>query len=259
MVHQSTEFRTGWVASIVFHLMLVALFFFVRTTPHLSEAQFVEMTWGVLASGDVLVPESIASLENSAAQQADFAEVNSVELPLRTLTRNDEEIISIPKSKKIISADAPTIVSRENKITSTEEKKNTTTLNSTGAKEIIAGENTTGARNVAAAPYGSSGGGNGSGDRISFQVQWSDGGNRKLLYGEPPSYPAGVNVQAQIKLQLVVLVNGSVKFAQPVQKGNTRLENAALRRVRLWKFEPLQSAQPQVEQTAIVTFNFKLK
>jgi TonB family protein len=50
-----------------------------------------------------------------------------------------------------------------------------------------------------------------------------------------------------------------VKSLNPIQKANERLEEAALEKVRFWRFEPLSSTQPQVDQTCTITFNFKLK
>jgi outer membrane biosynthesis protein TonB len=68
-----------------------------------------------------------------------------------------------------------------------------------------------------------------------------------------------VNVEAQIKIQTVVLPDGSVKAVQPLQKGNTKLEEVAMKELRFWRFEPLRRPQPQIEQTCIVTFLFRLK
>ena len=97
------------------------------------------------------------------------------------------------------------------------------------------------------------------GSGVGYAIQWGGGGKRKLLEGNAPKYPAGVNQRAQIKLKVVVLPNGIVKSAQPIQKANTKLENAALKEVRLWKFEALPTAQKQKEQTCQITFNFDLK
>jgi TonB family protein len=72
-------------------------------------------------------------------------------------------------------------------------------------------------------------------------------------------YPAGVNISAQIKLKVRVQPDGIVRSVAPAQKGDTRLENAAISKVKLWKFEPLLSSQAQMEQECSITFNFTLK
>jgi outer membrane biosynthesis protein TonB len=94
---------------------------------------------------------------------------------------------------------------------------------------------------------------------VSFSIQWMQGGTRRKLSGDLPKYPAGTNVEAQIKILTVVLPDGSVKSTQPAQKANTAMEDAAMKEVRFWKFEPLRSSQPQQDQTCVVTFLFTLR
>lgn len=101
--------------------------------------------------------------------------------------------------------------------------------------------------------------GSGSGEGYGFSMSWLRGGTRRKLSGALPKYPPGVNVEAQISILAVVAPDGSIKSVQPAQKANTRLEDAAMKELRYWKFEPLRSSAPQVDQTCIVTFNFKLK
>jgi TonB family protein len=96
------------------------------------------------------------------------------------------------------------------------------------------------------------------GKALFGSVQWIGGGKRKKVSGDLPRYPAGVNVQAQIKIEAVVAPNGTVKSTKPAQKANARLEDAAMRELRRWRFEPLPRTLPQREQRCVVTFNFKL-
>jgi hypothetical protein len=101
--------------------------------------------------------------------------------------------------------------------------------------------------------------GSGSGAADGFSMSWLRGGTRRKLSGALPKYPAGVNVEAQISILTVVAPDGSIKSVQPAQKANTQLEDAAMKELRYWKFEPLRSSAPQIDQTCVVTFNFKLK
>ncbi len=101
--------------------------------------------------------------------------------------------------------------------------------------------------------------GSGSGDSFGYSMSWLRGGTRRRLSGELPKYPNGVNVEAQISILAVVSPDGSIKSVQPAQKANTQLENAAMKELRYWKFEPLRSSAPQIDQSCVVTFNFKLK
>jgi len=60
-------------------------------------------------------------------------------------------------------------------------------------------------------------------------------------------------------MEAVVTPDGKVKSVRPAQKGNARLEDAASRVLRTWRFEPLPRAFPQRDQRCLVTFNFTLR
>ena len=109
-------------------------------------------------------------------------------------------------------------------------------------------------------PYGLGSGENGDGDGSgTFSLQWLHGMTRRKLSGELPKYPQGATVSAQVRILTIVFPDGTVRSVQPEQKANSLLEEAAMKAVRFWKFEPLGSSLPQVEQTCIITFSFKLK
>ncbi len=101
--------------------------------------------------------------------------------------------------------------------------------------------------------------GNGLGDSFGYSTSWLGGGTRKKISGALPQYPPGVNVEAQISIVAVVSPDGSVKSVRPAQKANNELENAAMRQLRYWKFEPLRRSAPQIDQSCVVSFLFKLK
>jgi TonB family protein len=106
--------------------------------------------------------------------------------------------------------------------------------------------------------FGSGEGGDGDGSGV-FSMQWLHGMTRRKLSGELPKYPQGATVSAQVRILTVVFPDGTVRSVQPEQKANRFLEEAAMKAVRFWKFEPLGSSFPQVEQSCIITFSFKLK
>jgi TonB family protein len=108
--------------------------------------------------------------------------------------------------------------------------------------------------------YGLGNGGNGDGeDGGGYSMKWLQGTTRRKISGELPKYPAGTNVTAQVKILATVLPDGTVRSVQPVQKADRALEDAAMKTIRLWKFEPLGASMSQVEQSCVVTFYFKLK
>ena len=94
---------------------------------------------------------------------------------------------------------------------------------------------------------------------MAYSMLWGDGGKRRLLVGDLPVYPDGVNVEAQIRIEAVVMPGGKVKSMRPVQKGNTRLEESAMSEVKDWVFEPLARNARQSDQTCVITFNFVLR
>lgn len=259
MVHASHEHRTGWVVSILFHILLGITLYFSTVHQYVIEPQFVEMTWGSITSTEIPIPE-IPPAENSSVQSGEQQQQNdnSVTLPARRFIDLSNEAISVQSKSKTITADAPTL-QNSGKSAATVDKRSNYYSSGPGSKENLVGKSS-GTTNVqTATPYGSGTDPGALGSMPSFSMVWAGGGSRKLMLGDMPAYPSGVNVEAQIKLRVIVLPNGAVRSVQPAQKGNTRLENVSINKVRLWKFEPLLSAQPQVEQICTITFNFKLK
>jgi hypothetical protein len=101
--------------------------------------------------------------------------------------------------------------------------------------------------------------GNGEGGGIGYSMKWLAGGTRRKVAGQLPKYPEGSRVEAEIRLYAVVSPGGLIEALHPVEKADSRLEDAALKEVRYWKFEPLKPSQPQVNQTCEITFLFTLK
>ncbi len=259
MLRTQPELQTGWLASIFFHIVIAVLLFFSTFRQYIPEPQFVEMTWGDITSLVAPIPE-IPSEQTAAKEEVQKADQtdNSVTLPSRRFLDLPDEVISVKQNKKNISADVPSNTGRSGKI-SAEERRTNIVSSGLGSRENVAGKSTSSSTMQVATPFGAGTDAGGLGKNVAFAMQWAGGGNRKLLSGDVPSYPAGVNVGAQIKLKVTVQPDGTVRFASPAQKGNTRLENAAISKVKLWKFEPLLNAQPQIEQTCNITFNFMLK
>ena len=109
-------------------------------------------------------------------------------------------------------------------------------------------------------PYGLGSGENGDGGGSgAFSLQWLHGMTRRKLSGELPKYPQGATISAQVRILTIVFPDGTVRSVQPEQKANSLLEEAAMKAVRFWKFEALGSSLPQVDQSCIITFSFKLK
>jgi TonB family protein len=259
MVRSRRELQIGWVISIFFHGCIAILLFYSTFRQYIPEPQFIEMTWGDISPLESPLPNipserATAKEETQNANEAD----NSIALPSRKYLDLPDEVISIKENKKNISTDIPSNTGKSGKI-SAEEKRTNIVSTGLGTRENVIGKSSSSSTMQVATPFGAGTEAGGLGNNIGYSMQWAGGGNRKLLTGDKPVYPAGVNISAQIKLKVSVQPDGTVRSASPAQKGDTRLENAAISKVKLWKFEPLLSAQPQIEQLCTITFNFTLK
>jgi len=249
----------GWVGSVLLHLLIALILFFWQVSDSTGEPEFIEVTWGS-ASTARNVPASrpsLAGTQGKSAARTIVPKTRAVDLPERKFDLPDE-VLRMPEGKKIDVDEKP------------ERVPVSVAENSQSAKESGAGTGmgqkekflTPGSGDLASDisdPLGAGSSGIDVGKGVSMSMQWSDGGTRKRIGGELPDYPSGANVEAQIKVEAVVTPEGGVKSLKPAQKGNTRLEDAALKAVRLWQFEPLRKSSPQLDQTCMITFNFKLK
>jgi TonB family protein len=93
----------------------------------------------------------------------------------------------------------------------------------------------------------------------SATIDWHEGPARQRIAGVLPVYPPGVEREAQIRVRFTVRPDGTVTDLAPVQKGVPRLEDAALSAVRTWRFTALPAGSARANQTATVTFTFRLR
>lgn len=260
------ETTSGWVGSVIFHLLLLLFFLFTNVPEIIQRQEFIEVVWGSpAATAPSLVssrtetaspsPKPAVSRSNQPASRKPAS--RPVILPERRLTRPSEDILPLKRAEKLEASERGS-------------SKQTTAVSGIGERDLQRGKGSGDRERVGPVPgsqgssfgptiTGSGGLGGDVDQGISFSIQWASGGKRRRIGGDLPTYPGGVNVEAQIKILTVVLPDGSVKSAQPAQKANTKLEDAAIREVRHWRFEPLRSSQPQEEQSCLITFLFKLK
>ncbi len=91
-----------------------------------------------------------------------------------------------------------------------------------------------------------------------YAISWS-GVSRALLAGNRPLFPSGVQHGGIVKISIIVNPAGNVVSMVPVEKSDSRLEEAAMTAMRTWQFSKLSRGYPQVNQRAIATFVFKLE
>jgi TonB family protein len=85
-------------------------------------------------------------------------------------------------------------------------------------------------------------------------ISWGGGGNRIVTNKVLPKYPKGISVNTRIKLKFTVGADGSVKSVVPLRKGgNPVLEQAAIKALRQWRFNPLNE---KIDMQGIIPFVF---
>jgi outer membrane biosynthesis protein TonB len=256
---RSSDDIRGWVGSLLFHVLIAGLLFLWQVNVTTGEPEYLEVSWGTVAPVAVSVP-STPALPGSDAGPASpsYSTPRTVDLPERKFPSNDDDVVRVPSGRKMDVPGAPAR-SRETIAGTVRAQKDRGVGSGMGSKERFA---TPGRGMYAAAvadPRAGGTAGSGAGNGVSMSMTWSDGGTRKKISGELPEYPAGVNVETQIRIETVVLPDGTVRSLKPALKGNTKLEDAAMNAVRLWRFEPLRRSSPQREQVCSIVFNFRLR
>jgi TonB family protein len=174
----------------------------------------------------------------------------------------DDKSISFPDNKidagdkKQPGKSGIPVVGKDNQFSMTGDKESKTIRipgNKTGT-EGMARSNSPGNKNIP----GKDGSGIVGSGASNFSVSWNDGGSRSKTAGSLPRPPDNLSKSVQIKVAITVAPNGTVKKVTPLQKGDFNLENEAVKTIRTWKFEPLKSSVPQVDQSAVITFKFTL-
>ncbi len=249
-----SEDTKGWVISMAIHVLLLLILWLIKVPVLSLGPEFIEVSWSAVGMPPSSSVRGYATTPRGLALANPYSSTR-VRLPGRLNLEPPDEILRMLDTEKLNVAEVPKPERELVDATGLGEKGLGIIF---GEKEKIQAPLFAGKSRDIKPPFGASVGR--EFDRlVGFEVAWSAGGKRRLLSGKLPEYPAGVNLEAQIKIRAVVLPGGSVKSAQPIQKANMKLEEAALKEVRFWKFEPLASTHPQVDQTCTIIFNFLLR
>ncbi len=261
----SRETREGWIGSVAIHALLAVVFVLFSVPEIIATPDLIELSWGAAVAPET--PTETVRESSSPSSEGHSAELvqpratqnpaQPVVLPERRVPDPSDDVLPTPRVEKLdvpqtgapqTRAQTGGVGERERQLgKGVGEREEFTTNPAQG----------TSPSDVAAPASGSLGGDVDRG--VAFSIQWMGGGTRKRVSGDLPEYPKGANVEAQIKILAVVQPDGGIKTVQPVQKANTKLEDAAMRAVRLWKFESLRQSQEQLDQNCVITFLFKLK
>jgi protein TonB len=171
------------------------------------------------------VPQQSKPATESKTEKKSVQVVKKVELPKAQNTSEDNVVTPADKDKKVAKEEE----------TKTEETENS---------------------NVSSEGQGNESEGKGS---LGYDIDWGGKGKRQIYSYSLPTYPAGVSKEVDIRLKFTILPDGTVGTILPLTKADAKLENAAINYLRQWRFEPLSPTQPQMEQTAVIVFPYRLQ
>jgi hypothetical protein len=269
------ETTVGWIGSITFHLIAAIVLFFVHPSqPDPQQQEFLEFSFGggvassfgPMPKGDVLPegspPPAVQGVPPLVGEEGKVSGEVGVDVPVLRNIAPSDEVVTMPATKKMSASDNAVSSFAGTKGAADAQREPVPSLSTLGfpeGKEGVTGKPGISGGSDVAPPYNAGGVGGSIASNVSYDVKWVGGERRDLVSGSLPKYPAGVNVDAQIKLRVVVQPRGTIKAIQPLRKGDTRLENAAIREVHSWRFQTLQRGQPALDQVCTITFNFKVK
>lgn len=240
----STEQSQAWLGSLALHgaAALLLLLFHIASPDPFAQADVVELSWTVPPP----VPAFSAAPHGSPVKAKTVPSVSSrgPRLPLLRPGAADEPF-PMPAPRKRQDDERETLGPSGNGNHATGQKEGPF-----AGRSVKTGQDAGTGHGTAAV--------SGNGGAMGT-IAWVGGGTRKKISGNMPEYPPGARVEAQIRLFASITPEGKVASLTPAQKGNMQLEEAAMNAVRSWRFEPLPSSAPRVDQSCFVTFNFKLR
>lgn len=217
--------KNSYFISIIIHVIIAVIFYFVTFSPGESEEEYVTVGFGSgFAGGAGRVVNNIDPNPEKKKELETKKEEKEVKLPEAKNTDNNN--ISIAKDKK-------------------NEKKDNKTNDEKNLEEFV---NQSG--------QGIEGAGAGS---LGFEIDFGGKGIRRIYSYTLPAYPEGVAKEIDVRIKFSILPDGSIGKIMPLIKADARLESAAINSLRQWRFEPLPNNAKQIEQSVIITFPFRLQ
>ncbi len=249
--------RDDWVsmgASLVLHFaLLLILAFTIVAASEETPVGFIEVEFGPFAEGRPVVsapPQPVdptpkpVEADPEEDQQPAIAppeDVRPVDLPDQAEEIIEEEVIEQPEAETIAPDQSQTEEEIVDEITQPEQE----TVQPLGSGSLT---DTDGDQS------GDEGQSNEAERSSPFQIE---GLSRAPVSTPLPVYSEQVN--AVIKVRIVVDPQGRVIRRIPLLKGNARLEQAVMDALLRWRFNPLPPNAPQENQTGQVTFRFTLR
>jgi len=257
---KSNNFRKAAILTVIFHLCLLALFFFVKVKIDIRLGALTEIAF---ISGEATETPSplTSSIDEAAARETQPEPIHSqpVDIPERRMLEPIEpEIHTAPDSREKISSEDE-IVATELSHQEWWRQRISDVIAPPGINEKQTAES-------AAIPF--------SGDKkippsLPLKLDGTDSSTPYLIEGQAatrtvtykviPEYPDNLQKQAVVKISFTVLPNGRIGEMIPLIKADPSLEKLTLDALRQWRFNPLaESESPRIE-TGVITFRYILK
>lgn len=272
----------GWIASIFLHGLLSLIFVLVIYDNPIDISEYVDVTFSNYSPIDLPVieknvlspapptPEVVATPPTAQPVIAlsprisqpiakSIIPIRNVDLPTRRMTEYDENRIPIESQGQLtksgqddrINTKRETIHGVNDNLSSFDDELFSAVKSGSKPSDISVG------KKVDAVAIPGQKGGDVKFDK-PYEISW-EGVVREVLNGPLPIYPEGLDKEASIRIKITVLPDGTIGNLIPIQKADATLESVTMKTLKLWKLSPLKPTDPQLNQTAVITFRFVLQ
>jgi len=217
--------------SLLLHIIIFLIFIIIKINADYPNKEFVEVTFGMTGkSGSPGIKGT--EIENNKNDVNENISKNKINNKIK------EKKVELPKSK----TDNNIIPNKTN----TEKSTNTVVVKEKTNKDVPAKKGNKGKEDIGK-------------NNLGYDIDWGGRGQRRIYSFSLPEYPEGVNKEIDIRLRFTILPDGTVGSIFPLIKADTQLEDAAIKSLRQWRFEPLPENQNKINQTAVIIFPYRLK
>jgi len=249
-----------WGISIALHVLLILVLLALHVDLTVME-DFVEVSFTAITARTpepVRTPQTAARVQRRVSPPAQSqAAAESTPVPKRQMLEVEEPEFITAQRQDVASTLDPALIDNTTMpgVADTREQLNLPGQSGMDRREAV-GSSPMAVGDKMLAPVGAST--PGAVGQPNFEIEWT-GTAREKTSGSLPPYPEGANENRVIKLSFMVNPAGEVTNAIPVQKGQALMENAAIRALKSWRFNPLESSAPQVMQRGVIAFHFRVR
>ena len=261
----------GWIVSILLHGLLSLIFMIVIYDNPIDISEYADVTFSNFSPIDlpvieenVLSPAPPSPVVSSTPRTSkpiakSITPTRKVDLPTRRMTEHDLNRIPLESQGQLtksgqqdrINTKRETIYDVNDNLSSLDDDIFNTLKPGSKPSDKSVGEK------VDAIAIPGQKGGDVKFDK-PYDISW-EGVVRDILYDPLPQYPEGFNKEARIRIKITVLPNGTIGDLIPLQKADATLESVTMKTLKLWRLSPLKPTDPQMNQTAVITFRFVLQ